>query len=64
MDEGFIKQIEQTVKQNRDLPSFSDNQVATLNYSDVATKIEKIHIIFEKIPKKSIKRFQYQLSQN
>ena len=48
MDKSFINLFEQSVKQNWDLPAFTDYQGTTLKYSDVARKIEKIHIIFEK----------------
>src|SRR5512137_1414874 len=48
MDKSFIKLFEQSIKQNWDLPAFTDYQGSTLKYSDVARKIEKIHIIFEK----------------
>lgn len=48
MDKSFIKLLEQSVKQNWDLPAFTDYQGTTLKYSEVAKKIEKIHIIFEK----------------
>lgn len=48
MDKSFISLIEKSVKQNWDLPAFTDYQGVTLKYSDVAKKVEKIHIIFEK----------------
>ena len=48
MDKSFIKFFEDSVKQNWDLPAFTDYQGTTLTYADVARKIEKIHIIFEK----------------
>jgi len=48
MDKSFINLFEQSVKQNWELPAFTDYQGSTLKYSDVARKIEKIHIIFEK----------------
>lgn len=48
MDKSFIDLFEKSVKQNWDLPAFTDYQGTTLKYSDVARKIEKIHIIFEK----------------
>jgi long-chain acyl-CoA synthetase len=48
MDKSFIKLIEHSVKQNWDLPAFTDFKGSTLKYSDVARKIDKIHIIFEK----------------
>ncbi|HDP74451.1 MAG TPA: long-chain fatty acid--CoA ligase [Bacteroidales bacterium] len=48
MDNSFIRLIEESVKQNWDLPAFSDYKGATIHYYDLARKIEKIHIIFEK----------------
>ena len=48
MDKSFIALLENGVKQNWNLPCFTDYQGTTLNYSDVARKIAKIHIIFEK----------------
>ena len=48
MDKSFIRLIEESVKQNWDLPAFSDYKGATIYYYDLARKIEKIHIIFEK----------------
>ncbi|NVO08533.1 MAG: AMP-binding protein [Bacteroidales bacterium] len=48
MDKSFILLIEKSVKQNWDQPAFTDYQGSTLKYSDVAKKVEKIHIIFEK----------------
>lgn len=48
MDKSLIKLFEESVKQNWDLSAFTDYQGTTLTYSDVARKIEKIHIIFEK----------------
>lgn len=48
MEKSFIKFFENSIKQNWDLPAFTDYQGTTLTYADVARKIEKIHIIFEK----------------
>lgn len=48
MDKSFIKLIEQSIIHNWDFPAFTDYKADTLKYSDVARKIEKIHIIFEK----------------
>lgn len=48
MDKSFVKLFEQSIRGNWDLPAFSDFKGDTLKYSDVARKIEKIHIIFEK----------------
>ncbi len=36
------------MKQNWDFPAFTDYKGSTLSYSDVARKIDKIHIIFQK----------------
>ncbi|MBN1988186.1 MAG: AMP-binding protein [Bacteroidales bacterium] len=48
MDKSFVRLFEESIKQNWDLPAFTDYKGATLSYSDVARKVEKIHIIFEK----------------
>lgn len=48
MDKSFLRLIEESVKQNWDLNAFTDYKGATLKYSDVARKIDKIHIIFQK----------------
>ncbi|HCT29677.1 MAG TPA: long-chain fatty acid--CoA ligase [Bacteroidales bacterium] len=48
MEKSFIKFFEDSIKKNWDLPAFTDYQGATLTYADVARKVEKIHIIFEK----------------
>ncbi|KAA6350524.1 Long-chain-fatty-acid--CoA ligase [termite gut metagenome] len=47
MEESFIAYIENSIKEYWDLPSLTDYKGATLQYKDVARKIEKIHIIFE-----------------
>jgi long-chain acyl-CoA synthetase len=48
MDKSFIKLFENSIKQNWDLPAFTDYKGDTLYYRDVARKIDKIHIIFER----------------
>lgn len=48
MEKSFVRLIEESVKQNWDLPAFSDYKGATIHYHDLARKIEKIHIIFQK----------------
>ncbi|MDD2195844.1 MAG: AMP-binding protein [Bacteroidales bacterium] len=48
MEKSFVRLIEESVKQNWDLPAFSDYKGATFHYHDLARKIEKIHIIFQK----------------
>ena len=52
MDKSFIRLIEESVKQNWDLPAFSDYKGATIHYYDLARKIEKIHIIFDVIKRR------------
>lgn len=47
MNKSFIAFIENSIKQNWDLNALTDFNGATLQYKDVARKIEKIHIIFE-----------------
>ncbi len=43
----FIGYIEQSIKENWDLDALTDYQGSTLQYKDVARKIEKLHILFE-----------------
>jgi long-chain acyl-CoA synthetase len=45
--ESFNSYIEKTVIENWNLDALTDYQGATLQYHDVARKIEKIHIFFE-----------------
>ena len=47
MEKSFITLIEESIKKNWDLDALTDYKGATLQYKDVARKIEKIHIIFE-----------------
>ena len=47
MEKSFVALIEQSVKKNWDLDALTDYKGATLQYKDVARKIEKIHIILE-----------------
>ncbi len=47
MDQSFIAYIEKSIKDNWDLDALTDYKGATLQYKDVARKIEKLHIIFE-----------------
>ncbi|NDV81365.1 AMP-binding protein [Bacteroides sp. 51] len=47
MEQSFIAYIENSIKNNWDLNALTDYNGATLQYKDVARKIEKIHIIFE-----------------
>ncbi len=44
---SFIQLIEQSIKDNWDLGALTDYKGATLQYHDVARKIEKLHILFE-----------------
>jgi len=47
MEESFIAFIEDSIKKNWDLDALTDYKGATLQYKDVARKIEKLHIILE-----------------
>ncbi len=47
MEKSFIAYIENSIKNNWDLNALTDYDGATLQYKDVARKIEKIHIILE-----------------
>ncbi|MBR2161443.1 MAG: AMP-binding protein [Bacteroidaceae bacterium] len=49
MDKSFLRLIENSIKNNWDLDALTDYKGATLQYKDVARKIEKIHIIFEAV---------------
>lgn len=46
-EKSFIALIEQSIKKNWDLNALTDYKGVTLQYKDVARKIEKIHIILE-----------------
>ena len=47
MEQGFLQLIEQSIKKNWDLDALTDYNGATLQYKDVARKIEKVHIFLE-----------------
>lgn len=47
MEENFISILESSLKKNWDLDALTDYKGATLQYKDLARKIEKIHILFE-----------------
>ena len=47
MEQSFIAYIENSIKSNWDLDALTDYKGATLQYKDVARKIEKIHILLE-----------------
>ena len=46
-EKSFIALIEESIKKNWDLDALTDYKGVTLQYKDVARKIEKIHIILE-----------------
>ena len=48
MEQSFVAHIEKSIKQYWILPALSDHKGVTYTYQDVARKIAKIHIIFEK----------------
>ena len=47
MEQSFIAFLEDSIKKNWDLDALTDYKGATIQYKDVARKIEKLHIIFE-----------------
>ena len=47
MEQGFLQLIEDSIKKNWDLDALTDYNGATLQYKDVARKIEKVHIFLE-----------------
>lgn len=47
MEQSFIAYIENSIKNHWDLNALTDYKGATLQYKDVARKIEKVHILFE-----------------
>lgn len=47
MNQSFIALIERAIKEHWNLDALTDYRGATLQYKDVARKIEKLHIIFE-----------------
>ena len=48
MEQSFIAYIENSIKENWDLDALTDYKGATLQYKDVARKIEKLHIILKR----------------
>lgn len=49
MNNSFNKLLESSFKDNWDRPALSDFRGITLHYRDVATQIERLHIIYEKM---------------
>lgn len=47
MEEGFIRLIERSIRDNWDLNALTDFNGVTLQYKGLARKIEKIHILFQ-----------------
>lgn len=47
MEQGFLQLIEDSIKKNWDLDALTDYNGATLQYKDVARKIDKVHIFLE-----------------
>ena len=46
MSGSFIENIEHSIIQNWDLNALTDYKGETMQYKDVARKIEKVHILF------------------
>ena len=47
MEKSFLALIEQSIKKNWDLDALTDYKGATLQYKDLARKIEKLHILLQ-----------------
>lgn len=47
MEKSFLAFVEQSIKKNWDLDALTDYKGATLQYKDLARKIEKLHILLE-----------------
>ncbi|MDP3398199.1 MAG: AMP-binding protein [Bacteroidales bacterium] len=47
MKESFNLLLQNSLKENWDYPALSDYKGITLNYKDVARRIEKLHIVYE-----------------
>lgn len=47
MNQSFIALVEKSIKEHWNLNALTDYKGATLQYKDVARKIEKLHILFE-----------------
>ena len=47
IQDSFIQLIEQSIRKNWDRSTLTDYKGATLQYKDVARKIEKMHILFQ-----------------
>ena len=50
IESNFIKLYEKSFRENWDLPAFTDlNESTTITYSDFATNIGRLHILFEEM---------------
>lgn len=47
MEQSFLKIMEESVKQNWELPALTDYKGTTFQYKEIARKIAKLHILFE-----------------
>lgn len=47
IQDSFIQLVEESIRANWDRDALTDYKGATLQYKDVARKIEKMHILFE-----------------
>lgn len=56
MEQSFIAYIENSIKENWDLDALTDYKGATLQYKDVARKIEKLHIILRQAASRKVIR--------
>ena len=49
MAKDIILRIEDSIKKNWDLDALTDYKGCTLQYKDVARRIEKLHIMFSEV---------------
>ena len=49
MQNSFNRQLEDSIRQNREKSALTDFKGSTYLYKDVARKIEKIHILFDSV---------------
>ncbi len=47
MEQSFLRIIEESIKQNWELPALTDYKGSTFQYKEIARKIAKLHILFE-----------------
>ena len=59
MEQSFISFLEESLKKNWDFDALTDYNGSTLQYKDVARKIEKIHILMAEVAWKKVIRLPF-----